>query len=241
MRATSIARVTSQRPLLLAVLVPLLMLAAGCGDDTTTPKAENSQCTYTPGGPTSKKVDLPPGDPEKDAPEEVTIATDQGDIKVSLDADKAPCTVNSFLSLAKQGFFDDTKCQRLVVGGRVGLNVLQCGDPSGSGQGGPGYLFADELIDNDPRTQPCLGQTDPQSGREYCIYPAGTVAMANGGADTNGSQFFLVYQDSPLPAAYTVFGRMSAAGVKVVRTVAAGGTVPGTEQPKIPVTITSVK
>ena len=229
---------TLQRRLLLVVIVPLLALAAGCGDDTTTPKAENSQCTYTEGGPTAKEADLPPGNPEEDAPEEVTIATDQGDIKVSLDADKAPCTVNSFLSLAKQGFFDDTKCHRLSSGG---LFLLQCGDPSGSNQGGPGYVFADELVDQDPRLQPCLGQTDPSTGREYCTYPAGTVAMANGGPDTNGSQFFLIYQDSPLPAAYTVFGRMSAAGVKVVRTVAKGGVVPGTEQPKIPVTITSVK
>ena len=229
---------TLQRRLLPVVLVPLLALAAGCGDDTTTPKAENSQCTYTPGGPNSKEAELPPGNPEADAPEEVTIATDQGDIKVSLDADKAPCTVNSFLSLAKQGFFDDTKCHRLSAGG---LFLLQCGDPSGSSQGGPGYMFDDELVDQDPRLQPCLGQTDPSTGREYCTYPAGTVAMANGGPDTNGSQFFLIYQDSPLPAAYTVFGRMSAAGVKVVQTVAKGGTVPGTEQPKIPVTITSVK
>ena len=236
----SIARVTLPRRLLPVVLVPLLALA-GCGDDTTTPKAESSQCTYTEGGPAAKEVDLPPGNPEGDAPEEVTIATDQGDIKVSLDADKAPCTVNSFLSLAKQGFFDDTKCQRLTVGGQMALKVLQCGDPSGTGGGGPGYTFADELVDNDPRTQPCLGQTDPQSGQEFCIYPAGTVAMANGGPDTNGSQFFLVYEDSPLAAAYTVFGRMSAAGVKVVKTVAKGGVVPGTEQPKVPVTITSVK
>ena len=146
--------------------------------------------------------------------------------------------MNSFLSLAKQGFFDDTKCHRLSAGG---LFLLQCGDPSGSSQGGPGYMFADELVDQDPRLQPCLGQSDPSTGREYCTYPAGTVAMANGGPDTNGSQFFLIYQDSPLPAAYTVFGRMSAAGVKVVRTIAKGGVVPGTEQPKIPVTITSVK
>ena len=65
--------------------------------------------------------------------------------------------------------------------------------------------------------------------------------MANGGPDTNGSQFFLVYKDSPLPAAYTVFGRMSASGVKVVRSVAAKGVSPGTEQPLEPVTITSVK
>ena len=156
----------------------------------------------------------------KDAPTEVTIATNRGDIKVSLDADKAPCTVNTFLSLAKQGFFDATPCPRLVT---QGLYILQCGDPSGDGQGGPGYEFADELMPNDPRLQPCTGQMDPQSGKEVCTYTSGTVAMANAGADTNGSQFFLVYQDSPLPASYTVFGRMSAAGVKVVQSVAAQG------------------
>ncbi len=218
--------------------VPLLALGVACGSETTTPQAEDSQCDYTEQGGAAKPAELPPGDPEEDAPSEVTVATDQGDVKVSLDAEKAPCTVNSFLALADQGFFDDTQCHRLTTDG---IFVLQCGDPSASGTGGPGYEFADELVDNDPRLQPCLGQQDPQSGREVCTYTAGTVAMANSGPDTNGSQFFLVYQDSPLPGAYTVFGRMSAAGLKVVQQVAEAGIGPDGVAPKQPVKITAVK
>ncbi len=236
----TICGVTSLRRLSALVVLPLLIFVAGCGDEETeTPKADNSQCSYSEGGPEpAKPIELPPGDPEKDAPTEVTIATDRGDVKVSLDADKAPCTVNSFLSLAKQGFFENTKCHRLVIGG---LNVLQCGDPTATGTGGPGYEFADELVPSDPRLQPCLGQTDPATGAEVCTYTSGTLAMANSGPDTNGSQFFLVFQDSPLPAAYTVFGRMSAAGVKVVQTIAAEGNAPDGVAPKTPVTISSVK
>jgi peptidyl-prolyl cis-trans isomerase B (cyclophilin B) len=231
--------VTSLRRLSFLFLIPLLALSAACGNDATTPRASSTECSYPKSDqPVAKQVDAPPGNPVKDAPTEVTIATDQGDVKVSLDAEKAPCTVNSFLSLAKQGYFDDTKCHRLTTDG---LFVLQCGDPSGTGQQGPGYTFKDELIPSDPRLQPCLGQTDPQTGKEYCTYTAGTLAMANAGADTNGSQFFLVYKDSPLPDAYTVFGRMSAAGLKVVQKVAAGGLGPDGQAPKIPVTITSVK
>jgi peptidyl-prolyl cis-trans isomerase B (cyclophilin B) len=235
----TISRVTSLPRLAVLVAVPLLALTAACGsDETTTPKAESSKCTYTETGDAAKPAELPPGNPEKDAPTEVTIGTDQGDIKVSLDADKAPCTVNSFLSLAKQGFFDNTKCHRLV---NEGLFVLQCGDPSASGAGGPGYQFDDELIDNDPRLQPC----QDQGGQVVCTYTTGTLAMANAGPGTNGSQFFLVYQDSPLPAAYTAFGRMSAAGVQVVKKIASAGALPadatGNTAPKTPTTITSVK
>ncbi len=220
-------------------MIPLLALSAACGEETTkSPKADDAACSYTERGEASKKAELPPGNPEKEAPDEVTITTDQGDVKLSLDADKAPCTVSSFLSLAKQGFYDDTKCHRLVT---EGLHVLQCGDPSATGAGGPGYEFDDELIEKDPRLQPCLGQSDPQSGKEVCTYTAGTVAMANAGPGTNGSQFFLVYKDSPLPAAYTVFGRMSAAGVKVVQNIAKAGNAADGVAPKTPVTISSVK
>lgn len=168
-------------------------------------------------------------------PAEETISTDQGDIKVSFDTDKAPCTVNSFVSLAKQGYFDATTCHRLTS---QGLFVLQCGDPSATGSGGPGYSFQDELVAQDPRLQPC--QTNA-NGQEICTYTTGTVAMANAGPATNGSQFFLVYRDSPLPAAYTVFGRMSAAGVQVVQDIAKAGTSADGVAPKTPVRISSVK
>lgn len=214
-------------------------MLASCGSDATTPKAENSQCAYPKYGAASRKVDPPPGNPDKDAPTEVTISTNQGDIKVSLDADQAPCAVNSFLSLARQGFYDNTTCHRLTTQGF--LFLLQCGDPTGTGQGGPGYTYADELVDNDPRLQPC--QPDGAGG-QYCTYTKGTVAMANGNPqrpDTNGSQFFLLYDDSLLPPLYPVLGHMSAAGLKHVQDVAKGGTVPGTEQPRTSVTISSVK
>ena len=150
-----------------------------------------------------------------------TMTTNLGDLDLTLDADKTPCTVNSFVSLAKQGYFDSTSCHRLTT---QGIYVLQCGDPTGTGMGGPGYSFKDEL-----------------SGSE--TYPAGTLAMANAGADTNGSQFFIVYADTKLdPAAYTVFGHVDAAALKVVRDIAAKGTEDGSPDgaPADPVTITRV-
>jgi peptidyl-prolyl cis-trans isomerase B (cyclophilin B) len=229
--------------LAIPLVIALLALTAGCGDDTTTPKADKAQCTYTDDGrKPAKPVDPPPGDPAKDAPTQVTIATDRGDVKVNLDSDKAPCAANSFLSLAKQGFYDNTPCHRLTAGGKGGLNVLQCGDPTGTGSGTPGYEYDEELIDQDPRLQPCYGQTSQTSGKEYCTYTAGTVAVAKAEEPgTSGSQFFLVYEDSVLDAAYTVLGRMSASGLKVVKSVASQGVVPGTETPKQSVTIKSVK
>ena len=102
--------------------------------------------------------------------------------------------------------------------------MLQCGDPTGTGSGGPGYSFDDEL-----------------TGKE--TYPAGTLAMANAGPNTNGSQFFLVYADTPLPPSYTVFGKMDPAGRRVVARIAAAGTADGGPDgaPKQAVRITSVR
>ena len=233
---------TSLRRLSVLVVLPVLALTAACGssdnsEDAAPPKTAESKCSYVESGDAAKKVDLPSATPTQDAATEVTIKTDRGDIKVTLDPEKAPCTVNSFLSLAGQGYFDGTTCHRLVVGG---LNVLQCGDPTGTGTGGPGYSFKDELVPSDTRLEPCTGQTDPQSGKEVCTYTSGTLAMANAGADTNGSQFFLVFSDSLLPAAYTVFGKMNAAGVKVVEEIAAQGNAADGVGPKTPVTIEKV-
>ncbi|WP_329246001.1 peptidylprolyl isomerase [Streptomyces sp. NBC_01478] len=135
------------------------------------------------------------------------LATTCGDIDIALKTKAAPHTVNSFDFLAAKGYFDHTKCHRLTTSG---IYVLQCGDPTGAGSGGPGYTIPDEN----------LKDTSLKGG----IYPAGTIAMANTGqAHTGGSQFFLVYKDSTLPASYTPFGTISASGMKVLNKIAAAG------------------
>ena len=200
------------------------VLLAGCGgsdsdSSTSAPGAGSGPCTYTSTGDAARKVSLPPSEP---APAKtLTITTDRGPVPVTLDDTTTKCTSNSFTSLAKQGYFDKTKCHRLTT---QGIFVLQCGDPTGTGSGGPGYSFPDEL-----------------NGQE--TYPAGTLAMANAGPDTNGSQFFLVYAETSLPPSYTVFGRFGPAGLKVVRDIAQAGTADGSGDgaPKQDVVITSVR
>src|SRR5690349_14400785 len=132
-------------------------------------------CTYTKGGPAAKKVNAPAdGKVKASGTTDVTLKTTVGDLGLTLDSALAPCTVNSFVSLVNQKYFDNTICHRLTVG--EGLQVLQCGDPSASGSGGPGYSFKDEVF---PELK----------------YGRGTLAMANSGPNTNGSQFFIVYGD----------------------------------------------
>ena len=136
-------------------------------------------------------------------------------------------------SLAQKGFFNDTPCHRLTTA--PGLGVLQCGDPSGKGDGGPGYRFANEYPTSQyPKGDPALD--------EPVLYPRGTLAMANAGPDTNGSQFFLVYKDSQLPPNYTVFGTIDATGLATLDKIAQGGVAGGTQdgKPATAVTITSV-
>ncbi|GAA1567227.1 peptidylprolyl isomerase [Streptomyces globosus] len=155
------------------------------------------------------------------------LKTSAGEIKVEMDAAKTPETVNSFKALADKGFFDNTKCHRLTTSG---IYVLQCGDPEGTGMGGPGYTIADENLD-------ALGKPNEQG---QVVYPAGTVAMANTGRpNSGGSQFFLVYKDSPLAPSYTPFGRIDAGGMKALEAVAKAGTADGGQDgaPKTPVTI----
>jgi peptidyl-prolyl cis-trans isomerase B (cyclophilin B) len=159
-------------------------------------------CQYTTSTTPARPVD-PPNGANVPATGKVgaVVLTNEGPITITMDRTKTPCTINSFLSLSQQKFFDNTKCHRLVDNG---MFLLQCGDPSGKGSGGPGYTYRDETYATDK-------------------YPAGTVAMANAGANTNGSQFFLVYADTALPPSYTVFGHMDAAGIAVVKKIAAEG------------------
>lgn len=156
---------------------------------------------------------------------DVTLQTSVGDLTLELDGAAAPQAVASFLMLARDGFYDGTGCHRLVAG-----QLLQCGDPTGTGAGGPGYTFGP--IENAPADQ---------------LYPAGTVAMGrrSGDAASQGSQFFLVFADTPLPddsaGGYTVFGRVTE-GLDLLTAVDAGGTVDGGSdgQPAVPVTIEGV-
>ncbi|HEY6424599.1 MAG TPA: peptidylprolyl isomerase [Pseudonocardiaceae bacterium] len=157
---------------------------------------------------------------------QATMQTSAGPIGLTLDQALAPCTVNSFVSLAQQGFYSATPCHRLVTS--PGLQVLQCGDPTGKGNGGPGYTVPDEVF--------------PE-----LTYGRGYVAMANTGQpNSGGSQFFLIYGDSQLPPQYTVFATISPDGLKVIDQIAKAGSdgslepSPGGGKPKQPVTITSV-
>ena len=175
-------------------------------------------CAYTPmpDQTYSTFVGLPP-DPRR-TPRHgsvgVDLRTNRGSIGLRLDRSEAPCTVQSFVFLTRQRYFDHTVCHRLTS--YPTLSVLQCGDPLGTGEGDPGYSFKDELPTG---LAPWPGDT---TGLKK-VYPRGTLAMANAGPNTNGSQFFLVYADSRLSADYTIFGRVSERGMRVLDRIAAGG------------------
>ncbi len=216
----------------LAVLA-LTVGLAGCGDDDSgndtasdptesTTDTSGPECTYVAGGEAARPVDLPPTNATVSGEISVTLETTQGNLNATMDADATPCTVGSFVSLAEQGFYDDTPCPRISDSG---IFILQCGDPTGTTGGGPGYSFEDEL-----------------TGEE--TYPAGTLAMANAGPDTNGSQFFVVYDDSPLSPDYTVFGVLDQASIDLVTDLAAdgndGSNPAGGGAPNTPINITKV-
>ena len=135
------------------------------------------------------------------------LKTNCGDIEITADAVKAPITVSTLAFLAKGGFYNGTICHRLTT---QGLFVLQCGDPTATGGGGPNFTFKDENLP---------AQADNN-------YPAGSVAMANSGPNTNGSQFFLVYADTTLGANYTLWGKITK-GLDIVKSIAEYGTADG--------------
>ena len=167
--------------------------AAGT-DDTTASESENVA--------TDSTVDCPPTDGSADqqqtfdaappmcidvnASYSAEIVTNKGTLVVELDQTRAPLTVNNFVTLARYRYFDNTQCHRIIPG-----FMAQCGDPTATGTGGPGYRFADEL--------PAAGE-----------YQIGSLAMANSGPDTNGSQFFIISGETGvnLPPNYTLFGQV---------------------------------
>ena len=179
-------------------------------------------CLYVVEGEPARPVSAPPPGPGPEPALAVVLRTSVGDIDLVLDAEQAPCAVHSLRHLAAAGFYTDTPCHRLVD---AGIFALQCGDPTGTGSGSPGYRFAEEALDD-------------------AAYLRGTVAMVNSGPGTTGSQFFLVYDDSPLPAQYTPVGLIGAAGLGVLDQVAAAGPGPlgesGGTPPLLPVQILAV-
>lgn len=184
------------------------------------------ECSEAPAPPASPKSYPAAPDPAvaEDATWVATVTTNCGDIELELDGAKAPQTVASFLQLSEDGFYDDTPCHRLTTDG---IFVLQCGDPTGSGSGGPGYGYG---IENAPKDG---------------SYPTGTLAMARSSdPNSNGSQFFVVYQDTMLPiegGGYTIFGKVTK-GLDVVQSIADKGVDGGSSDgaPSQPISVVSV-
>ncbi|MDH3462619.1 MAG: peptidylprolyl isomerase [Acidimicrobiia bacterium] len=143
-----------------------------------------------------------------------TVKTNHGDIHLALDVERSPQTVNNFAFLARDGFYDGVIFHRVIEN-----FMIQGGDPTGTGSGGPGYRFRDEI---------------EGSG----TYSRGTVAMANAGPNTNGSQFFIMHKDMGLPHAYTIFGRVTD-GIETVDSIAGTDTDRG-DRPKTDVTISTI-
>ncbi|QMU71205.1 peptidylprolyl isomerase [Streptacidiphilus sp. P02-A3a] len=195
---------------------------SGAAPRAVTAVATAPGCGFTAAVPADRFKGIPAFDQAEAArPYTAKLYTDQGLIAFQALTAQAPCTTFSFRFLADHQYFNRTHCHRLTT---KGIYVLQCGDPTGTGSGGPGYSFNDENL---------AGAT----------YPAGTVAMANAGPNTNGSQFFFVWKDTTLPPDYTPFGRVTS-GLAVLRKIAAAGeddqNGPGDGFPTLPVDIDRV-
>jgi peptidyl-prolyl cis-trans isomerase B (cyclophilin B) len=207
---------------------PAAASTAGASASPSSPAASPSASSSPSPTKTAKQyAKAPPKTLAQGRTWNATVRTNRGTLTLQLFGDKAPQTVSSFLFLSRDKYYDGTPCHRLTTSAQ--LKVLQCGDPTGTGTGGPGYSYG---IENAPK-----------DGR----YPAGTLAMARGQApNTNGSQFFLTYADSALPiegGGYSIFGKVTQ-GLDVLQKIGSEGNGPATSQlpdpPKNPVTITSI-
>ncbi|WP_183092573.1 peptidylprolyl isomerase [Nocardioides stalactiti] len=218
MRARSLAR-----PVAAAASLVLALALAGCGDDDGDDAArDDGPCSYVEDG-TMADTELPPATPASTGDVGVTMTTSIGEFHLTLDGARTPCTTNSMEFLVEDGFFDGTSCHRMSVS--PGFELIQCGDPTGTGAGGPGYTIPAEF-----------------DGTE--TYPAGTLAMARSSApDSGGSQFFICFGDVQLTPEYTVFGTVDQATMDVIREAAKTGVTPvssmGDGTPNTPIVIES--
>jgi cyclophilin family peptidyl-prolyl cis-trans isomerase len=200
----------------LAIVVGFAVFGGDDGDDGQTTETADSTTTLVP-STTAAPTPCPPAEgvtapqQEFDAPFEMCIdpsksytavlTFNKGELRVALDAARAPTTVNNFVALARSKYFDGTDCHRIIPD-----FVAQCGDPTGTGRGGPGYRFEDELENQPP-------------------YQVGSLAMANSGADTNGSQFFVITGErgAALDPDYTLFGQAEPGQDDVIAALDAAG------------------
>jgi cyclophilin family peptidyl-prolyl cis-trans isomerase len=227
------------RPLVTALAV-VGLVAAGCGgsDGSTDASTESTSASTSPstvGGAAASDVDCPPADGtgtqtrQFDAPPpdcldpdvtyEAIVTTNKGEFTIALDPDSAPVAANNFVFLARNGYYDDTPCHRIIPG-----FVVQCGDPTGTGTGGPGYTIVDE---------------PPEPGQ----YQIGSIAMAKTvQPDSAGSQFFIITgsDGAALPPEYALFGQVTEGFESTVEAMAAAGT-PGDGVPSEPIEIQSVR
>ena len=237
---------TGRRLAIVAVVVGLLAAACGSSDDVVVSQTDSANADAAPADtdadadaapfeeavgiacPTDDTTDviqqfdaMPPNCLEDGATYSALVSTTAGDITIDLDAAVAPITVNNFVFLARYNYFDNTVCHRVIQD-----FVVQCGDPDATGFGGPGYTFPDEL---------------PADG----AYEVGSIAMANSGPNTNGSQFFIISgpNGAGLPPLYSLFGQVPGQDLGVVTEMNALGSldssgIPSEEVRILDVTIT---
>ncbi len=165
--------------------------------------AAKVKCTPTKAVGHTEMIVKPAEKPSTKLPKTFTLTTNCGTIVITTVGKKAPWTLTEMSTLAKAGYFDGSLCHRLTT---AGIYVLQCGDPTATGRGGPGFSYPDENL--------------PANALNN--YPAGTVAMANSGPGTNGSQFFLVFADTSLGPDYTIWGKITK-GLDIVQAIAKAG------------------
>ena len=212
-------------PISLVVIVILLGAWYVVGQKTTASPASISTNVYSTNSPQSTKEVQVMNTPTQAASQidktkqyEATLTTNLGEITIALNAAATPITVNNFVSLARKGFYDKTTFHRVIKG-----FMIQGGDPKGDGTGGPGYRFDDESFSGE--------------------YTRGTIAMANAGPNTNGSQFFIMHADYPLPKNYVIFGSVIR-GMEVVDSIATAPTKTGlsgeNSTPVTPVVVSKV-